>query len=76
MSIPDETLMAFADGELDPVTRDAVESAIREDPHLQLKVAEHRALRQRVESAYAAELDGRAGCDEHARPQCDQSGGA
>jgi len=50
MSIPDETLMAFADGELDPVTRDAVESAIREDPHLQLKVAEHRALRQRVES--------------------------
>jgi hypothetical protein len=57
MSIPDETLMAFADGELDPVTRDAVESAIREDPHLQLKVAEHRALRQRVESAYAAELE-------------------
>jgi hypothetical protein len=57
MSIPDETLMAYADGELDPVTRDAVESAIREDPQMQQRLAQHRALRQRVQSAYAAELD-------------------
>jgi hypothetical protein len=57
MSIPDETLMAFADGELDPVTRDAVEAAVREDPRLQQRVAEHRALRHQVESAYAAELE-------------------
>jgi hypothetical protein len=56
MSIPDETLMAYADGELDPVTRDAVESAIREDPQLQRRLAQHRALRQQVQSAYAAEL--------------------
>jgi hypothetical protein len=56
MRIPDETLMAFADGELDGAARAAVEAAMREDPEIDKRVAEHRALRRRVEQAYAAEL--------------------
>jgi len=56
MSIPDETLMAFADGELDPAARAQVELALLEDPSLAQRVARHVALRQRVRSAYASEL--------------------
>ena len=56
MTISDETLMAFADGELDAVARAAVESAMREDPQIEARVAQHRALRQRVRAAYAEEL--------------------
>jgi hypothetical protein len=56
MQIPDETLMAFADGELEGSARAAVEAAMREDPKIEKRVAEHRALRQRIEKAYALEL--------------------
>jgi hypothetical protein len=56
MTIPDETLMAYADGELDPAARAAVEAAMREDPQIEKRVAQHRALRQRVRAAYSAEL--------------------
>jgi hypothetical protein len=56
MPISDETLMAFADGELDGPARAEVELALRADPELEKRVAEHRALRQRIERAYAAEL--------------------
>lgn len=56
MSIPDETLMAFADGELDAAKRSQVESALREDPELAKRVARHLALRQRLRTAYAPEL--------------------
>ncbi|HWX81210.1 MAG TPA: hypothetical protein VNZ02_14005 [Steroidobacteraceae bacterium] len=56
MTISDETLMAFADGELDDAARSAVESALRADPQLQKRVAEHRALRQRIQAAYSSEL--------------------
>jgi hypothetical protein len=56
MRIPDETLMAFADGELEASARAAVETAMREDPEIEKRVAEHRALRQRIEKAYAIEL--------------------
>ena len=56
MNIPDETLMAFADGELDDSASAAVEAAMREDPEVAQRVAEHRALRRRLEKAYAAEL--------------------
>jgi anti-sigma factor RsiW len=56
MTISDETLMAFADGELDGPARAAVEAALRADPRLEKRVAEHRALRQRIQAAYAAEL--------------------
>ena len=56
MKISDETLMAYVDGELDPVARQEVEWAMREDTQMQRRVAQHRALRQRVQAAYSAEL--------------------
>jgi hypothetical protein len=56
MTITDETLMAFADGELDDAARAAVELALRTDPQLAKRVAAHRALRQRIQAAYSAEL--------------------
>jgi len=56
MTISDETLMAFADGELDPAAAAAVEAALHDDPRLAARVAEHRALRARVQAAFAEEL--------------------
>jgi hypothetical protein len=56
MTISDETLMAYADGELDAAAREAVESAMREDPRIEERVARHRALRLQVQAAYSAEL--------------------
>ncbi|MDB6086933.1 MAG: hypothetical protein JWN43_4814, partial [Gammaproteobacteria bacterium] len=57
MIISDETLMAFADGELDAATCAVVEAAMRDDPDLERRVAHHRALRAQLQRAYAAELD-------------------
>ena len=56
MTISDETLMAFADDELDASTRQAVETAMRSDPELERRVARHRALRARLQEAFGAEL--------------------
>jgi hypothetical protein len=56
MNISDETLMAYVDGELDQAAREEVELVIQGDPQLQVRVAQHRALRQRVQAAYAVEL--------------------
>jgi hypothetical protein len=56
MTISDETLMAYADGELDAAARAAVERAMQTDPQIDQRVAQHRALRGRVQRAYAAEL--------------------
>jgi hypothetical protein len=56
MTISDETLMAYADGELDAAARAAVESAMREDPQIEMRVAAHRTLRRTVQAAYSAEL--------------------
>src|ERR1700688_1461984 len=56
MTISDETLMAYADGELDAAARAVVESAMREDPQIEARVAAHRTLRRRVQAAYSAEL--------------------
>jgi hypothetical protein len=56
MTISDEILMAYADGELDAAAREAVESAMREDPQIAARIAQHRALRLQVQAAYAAEL--------------------
>jgi hypothetical protein len=53
----DETLMAFADEELDPATRATVEAAIRNDPDIERRVAQHRAMRARVQLAFQADLD-------------------
>ncbi len=56
MTISEETLMAFADGELDDAARQAVEAAMREDAELQKRVARHRALRKRLQAAFADQL--------------------
>jgi hypothetical protein len=56
MTISDEVLMAYADGELDATAREAVESAMREDPQIVERVARHSALRRRVREAYSAVL--------------------
>ncbi len=57
MSFSDETLMAFADGELDESTRRLVEQAMRQDPEVAAKVARHKALRSKVFGAFAHTLD-------------------
>ncbi|NML61160.1 hypothetical protein HHL21_08715 [Massilia sp. RP-1-19] len=57
MKFSDETLMAYADGELDPATRTAVERAIRSDPTLAAKVRQHTALRSNVFAAFGPIAD-------------------
>lgn len=52
MSIPDETLMAYADGELEPEQRAEVEAAMAADPTLAQRVEQHRALRQKLNAAF------------------------
>jgi hypothetical protein len=56
MTIAEETLMAYVDGELDPTARAEVEAAMRDDPQLEQRVARHRDLREKIQRAYAAEL--------------------
>lgn len=57
MTFSDDTLMAYADGELDPAERAAVEHAMRADPAIAAAVARHRALRADVAAAFAGILD-------------------
>ena len=57
MSFSDETLMAFADGELDERTRREVEHAMRFDPAIAERIRKHKALRQNVFDAFASTLD-------------------
>ena len=57
MTISDDTLMAYADGELDAATREAVEAAMREDAEIGRRVAHHRALREAMRGAFSAVLD-------------------
>ncbi|MDE2347555.1 MAG: hypothetical protein KGL92_03535 [Gammaproteobacteria bacterium] len=57
MTISDEMLMAFADGELDAAAAAAVEAALHADPRLAGRVAEHQALRARVQAAFSEELE-------------------
>lgn len=56
MTFSEETLIAYADGELDAATRAAVEAAVAGDPQLAQRIARHRALRARVQDAYAPVL--------------------
>ena len=56
MKFSDETLMAYADGELDLVSRAEIESAMAIDPEIRRVVERHRALRSRVQSAYGSVL--------------------
>lgn len=57
MTISDETLMAYADGELDAATRANIEAAMREDPEIGKRVARHRALREAMRGAFSSVLD-------------------
>ena len=56
MTISDETLMAYADGELDAATRASVEAAMLEDPEMAKRVARHRALREAMQGAFSGVL--------------------
>lgn len=53
----DETLMAYADGELDAAARAEVDAAIAADPALRARVDAHRELRRLVSGAYAGAAD-------------------
>jgi hypothetical protein len=57
MTYSDEILMAYADGELDPAERTAIEHAMRTDPAIAAAVERHRALRHDVAAAFAGILD-------------------
>jgi hypothetical protein len=52
MMFPDEVLMAYADDELDARTRAAVDAAMASDPEIARRIAQHKALRRRVHSAF------------------------
>jgi hypothetical protein len=56
MNYDDETLMAFADGELDEALRGEITAAMARDPALAARVAKHRALRAGISSAYSGVL--------------------
>lgn len=56
MTFSEETLSAYADGELDAATRAALEAALATDPQLAQRVARHRALRARVRDAFTPVL--------------------
>jgi len=57
MSMDDELLMRFADGELAEHERREVEAALATDPTLQRRVAVFRAQRDRLRAALAAPLE-------------------
>jgi len=57
MNYDDETLMAYADGELDEVLSAELSAAIERDPELARRVERHRALRAEVAGAFATVLD-------------------
>ena len=57
MQFSDETLMAYADGEVDAETRRHIEAAMASDPALAERVAKHRALRVDLGAAFGGVLD-------------------
>jgi anti-sigma factor RsiW len=56
MTFSDETVGAYADGELDAATSAALEAASAADPELAQRIARQRALRARVHRAFAPVL--------------------
>ena len=57
MKPSDEMLMAYVDGELDAAAVAEVEAALAADPALLAQVQQQRALRARLQSAFAPVLD-------------------
>jgi hypothetical protein len=57
MTFSDETLMAYADGELDPETCRRIEAAMSSDAEIARKIADYRALRAEVSAAFAGVID-------------------
>ena len=57
MNITDETLAAYADGELDRTEAAQVAAAVAADPALAAKMAAHRALKARLAAHYAPLAD-------------------
>jgi hypothetical protein len=57
MKLPDEMLMAYADGELDAAERGRVEAAVAADPELARRVAAHKALRTTLAASYSKVLE-------------------
>jgi hypothetical protein len=51
-SMPDEKLMAYADGQLDAAERDEVEAAMASNPEVARRVEQHRALRKKLSAAF------------------------
>lgn len=56
MRFSDETLMAYADGELDLVARAEIEAAMARDPEVARAVERHRLMAAQVRSAYEGVL--------------------
>ena len=52
MNIPDELLAAYVDGELEGAERVRIEQAIAQDAQLAQRVAQQRALRERLRGAF------------------------
>lgn len=52
MNFSEETLMAYADDELDSQTRSALEAAMALDPELAHRVAKHKALREQLRASF------------------------
>lgn len=57
MKFSNEMLMAYADGELDLVSRAEIEAAMAADPEIARIIERHRALAERVQSAYRGVLE-------------------
>ena len=57
MQFSDETLMAYADGEVDADTRRQIEAAMALDPTIAERVAKHRSLRMDLGAAFGGVLD-------------------
>ncbi|HEV2561205.1 MAG TPA: hypothetical protein VGT78_03600 [Rhizomicrobium sp.] len=54
MTISDETLMAFVDGELSPEEMSRVEAVLRQQPELEAIVEQQRALRHELHASFAS----------------------
>lgn len=57
MTFPDETLMAYVDGELDAASAGAIEAAAARDPQLAHRIERQRALRKAIHATYEPVLE-------------------